>query len=50
MKRSDKAIDDTRDIAMRLVDKFVYEGLCPDCTDTNNNTEFDFQETYFFSI
>ena len=47
MKRSEKTIDDTRNIAMNLVDKFVLEGLCPDCTDTNNNTEFDFQDIIF---
>ena len=47
MIRSDKTIDNTRDIAMRLVDKFVYEGLCPDCTDTNKSTEFDFQDIIY---
>ena len=47
MKRSFKTIDSTRDITMRIVDEFVKEGLCPDCTDTNNSTEFDFQDIIY---
>ena len=46
MKRSDKTYCYTQEIAMRLVDIFVKEGLCPDCTDTNNSTEFDFQDIF----
>ncbi len=47
MKRSDKTYCYTQEIAMRLVDIFVKEGLCPDCTDTNNSTEFDFQDIIY---
>tara|TARA_R110002051_G_C8631229_1_gene484768 strand:- start:153 stop:305 length:153 start_codon:yes stop_codon:yes gene_type:complete len=36
--------DDLRDIAIRIVDELVDEGLCPDCTDTNDDTEFQYQD------
>ena len=39
--------DDIRDIAMSIVDEFVFEGLCPNCTDTNDNTEFEYQDIIF---
>ena len=36
--------DDIRDIAIRIVDELVFEGIIPDCTDTNNSIEFDTQD------
>ena len=36
--------DDVRDIAMNIVDAFVDENLIEDNTDTNNDTEFAFQD------
>ena len=35
--------DDIRDIAIRIVDQMVSEGIIPDCTDTNNSIEFETQ-------
>jgi len=43
-------IDDIRDIAMNIVDTFVNEGLCPNCTNTNNNTEFEYQDIIFDNL
>ncbi len=39
--------DDIRDIAIRIVDKFVANGLVKDCTDTNDEDECDFQDIIF---
>ena len=36
--------DDIRDIAIRIVDELVLEGVVPDCIDTNNETEFIVQD------
>jgi len=36
--------DDTRDIAVRIVDEFVKQGLVKDCINTNDETEFSFQD------
>lgn len=36
--------DDTRDIAIKIVDKFVEEGLIKSCIDTDDETEFEFQD------
>ena len=36
--------DEIRDIAIRIVDQMVMEGLIPDCIDTNDNTEFETQD------
>ena len=53
MKRSDKAIDDTRDIAIRMVDKMVNEGLIQDSIKTGTagaiwfDTEFEIQDIIF---
>ena len=40
----DRSEDEIRDIAIRIVDQMVMEGLIPDCIDTNDNTEFDTQD------
>ena len=45
MKRSDKAIDDTRDIAIRIVDKLWSEGLMK--TSFWFDTEFEVQDIIF---
>ena len=39
-----KDIDAIRDTAMEIVDRFVLDGLCPNCTDTNDDTEFQYQD------
>ena len=36
--------DDIRDIAIRIVDEMVIEGIVADCIDTNNNDEFVAQD------
>lgn len=36
--------DDVREIAMNIVDAFVEENLIKDNTDTNDDTEFAFQD------
>jgi len=36
--------DDLRDLAIALVDKFVEKGLVPNCVDTDNEKEFEFQD------
>tara|TARA_B100000902_G_scaffold331134_1_gene328412 strand:+ start:1658 stop:1828 length:171 start_codon:yes stop_codon:yes gene_type:complete len=38
-------IDDTRDLAIRIVDSLVEEKLVKNCTDTDDDTEFEFQDT-----
>ena len=53
MKRSDKAIDDTRDIAIRIIDKLVNENLIPNSIQTGAgeaiwfDTEFEIQDIIF---
>lgn len=37
--------DDINDLKVLIVGDLVLEGLVKDCTDTNDNTEFDFQDT-----
>ena len=37
--------DDIRDVAIRITDALVREGLIPDCIDTDNEDEFDVQDT-----
>ena len=37
--------DDTRNIAIRCVDRLVLEGYVKDCVDTNDTTEFSVQDT-----
>lgn len=36
--------DDVREIAMSIVDAFIEENLIEDNTDTNDDTEFAFQD------
>jgi hypothetical protein len=37
-------IDDTRDLAIDIVDELVSEKLIPDCIDTDDETEFSVQD------
>ena len=36
--------DNIRDIAIGCVDEMVKENIIPDCTDTNDNTEWEVQD------
>ena len=36
--------DDISDIALEIVDAMIIEGLIPDCTDTENEKEFQAQD------
>ena len=36
-------LDDIKDISLSIVDRMVFEGLIPDCTDTENEQEFEAQ-------
>lgn len=36
--------DDLACVALNIVDDLVKFGLCPDCTDTDDSTEFDYQD------
>jgi hypothetical protein len=36
--------DDTRDIAIRIVDELVKQGYVKDCIDTDDETEFEVQD------
>ena len=36
--------DDTRDLAIDIVDELVLEKLLPDCLDTDDETEFSVQD------
>ena len=45
-----ETIDDIRDIAIRIVDSLVEQGIIKDCTDTDDETEFEVQDTIFAEI
>jgi hypothetical protein len=36
--------DDTRDISIKIVDELVANGLVENCIDTDDETEFEFQD------
>lgn len=44
MAKELKTYDDTRDLSIRILDKLVESGYVKDCTDTNNETEFEVQD------
>lgn len=44
MTKEEITNDDTRDIAIRCVDKLVKFGLIKDCTDTDDASEFYVQD------
>ena len=39
-----KTNDDTRDLAIRILDKLVEAGFIKDCIDTDDNDEFEVQD------
>lgn len=39
-----KTLDDIKDLSIIIVDKMVEEGILKDCTDTDDQTEFDAQD------
>lgn len=45
-----KTIDDIRDIAIRVTDKLVDEGIVRSCIDTEDDTEFSVQDIIFDEI
>ena len=42
--------DDIRDIAIRITDKLVCAELVPNCIDTDDETEFHFQDCIFSEL
>lgn len=36
---------DNRDLSILILDKLVEMGIVPDCTDTDDETEFDVQDS-----
>ena len=44
MAKELKTYDDTRDLSIRTLDKLVEAGYVKDCTDTNDETEFEVQD------
>ena len=36
--------DDVKDLAIRILDRLVLNGYIPDCTDTDDETEFEVQD------
>jgi hypothetical protein len=43
-------IDDLRDLAVKITGDLVIEGLIKDCTDTDDDTEFEFQDAILESL
>ena len=39
-----KTLDDIKDLSILIVNKMVEEGILQDCTDTDDQTEFDAQD------
>ncbi len=39
-----ETLDDVRDLSIRIVDKLVENGIVPNCTDTDDDTEFWVQD------
>ena len=39
--------DDIRDLSIKIVDKLVKESLIKDCLNTDDETEFEFQDSIF---
>lgn len=44
MKKMIKSLDDINDLSVVIVNKMVEDGLLPDCTDTDDETEFEAQD------
>ena len=47
---TDSARTCIRELAMSCVDKMVKEQIIPDCTDTDNDTEWEVQDIIFNKI
>ena len=45
-----KTLDDAKDLAVIIVGNLVLEGLVKDCTDTDDNTEFEIQDSIVSSL
>ena len=45
-----KTKDDIRDLSIRIVDSLVELGLVPNCIDTDDETEFEFQDAIMAQI
>lgn len=45
-----KTTDQARDFAIYLTDHLVLSGLVKDCTDTDDNTEFDIQDAIYVAL
>ena len=43
-------IDDLKDLSIIIVNDLVEEELVKDCTDTDDDTEFDFQDSILESL
>ena len=39
-----KTLDDIKDLSIIIIGKMVEEGIIKDCTDTDDQTEFDAQD------
>lgn len=39
-----KTLDDIKDIAILITDELVIQGIIKDCTDTDDETEFEIQD------
>jgi hypothetical protein len=39
-----KTLDDIKDFSLSVVSQMVIDGLLPDCTDTDDDTEFQAQD------
>ena len=44
MKFTSISFDDLKDLVVNIVGDLVIEKLVPDCTDTDDDTEFKFQD------
>jgi hypothetical protein len=45
-----KTFDDIRDLAIKIVDDLVQNGIVKDCTDTENEDEFNVQDAVIFRL
>jgi len=43
-------LDEAKDLSVIIVGNLVIEGLVKDCTDTNDETEFEFQDVILKSL
>lgn len=42
--------DDTRDLAIKILDELVEKGFVKDCIDTNDESEFEVQDIIHFEL